>query len=102
MESEHRDNNAHRLDSCATAQTDMSSHGSGSDHHRIYCFSVSQTAQGRQTHGKNTIHKPTAAKLILTSLVFLCTLLSVAQESTETMQSQNGRTSRVKLLTCLH
>lgn len=44
------------------AQTDMSSHSSGSDHHRIHCFSVSQTAQGRQTHGKK-IHKPTATKL---------------------------------------
>lgn len=76
MESEHRDNSTHPLDSCAIAQTGMSSRRFGCDQHRIFYFSVSQNAQGRQTH---TIHKPTAAKLILTSLVFLCT------QSTETM-----------------
>lgn len=80
----------------------LSSHGSGSDHHRINCFSVSQTAQGRQTRGKNTTHKPTAAKLILSSLVFPCTQFSVAQKSREPMQNQTGRISWEKLLTRLH
>lgn len=39
MESEHRNNSTHCPDPCAIVQTDLSSHISGSDHHRIYSVS---------------------------------------------------------------